>query len=74
MRISNFLLWQISYAEIWVTEKCWPEFDEADAARSDPRVRGAKAQLRRTWAIVALRVAGLLEQAVQFVDCFAIFS
>ncbi len=29
MRISNFLLWQISYAEIWVTEKCWPEFDVA---------------------------------------------
>jgi undecaprenyl diphosphate synthase len=29
MRISNFLLWQISYAEIWVTEKYWPEFDEA---------------------------------------------
>jgi undecaprenyl diphosphate synthase len=29
MRISNFLLWQISYAEIWVTEKCWPDFDEA---------------------------------------------
>jgi undecaprenyl diphosphate synthase len=28
MRISNFLLWQISYAEIWVTERCWPEFDE----------------------------------------------
>src|SRR3954463_5245471 len=26
MRISNFLLWQISYAEIWVTNKCWPEF------------------------------------------------
>ena len=30
MRISNFLLWQISYAEIWVTDKCWPEFEEAD--------------------------------------------
>ena len=29
MRISNFLLWQVSYAEIWVTQKCWPEFDEA---------------------------------------------
>jgi undecaprenyl diphosphate synthase len=27
MRISNFLLWQISYAELWVTERCWPEFD-----------------------------------------------
>ena len=30
MRISNFLLWQISYAELWVTEKCWPEFEIAD--------------------------------------------
>jgi undecaprenyl diphosphate synthase len=29
MRVSNFLLWQISYAELWVTEKCWPEFDTA---------------------------------------------
>jgi undecaprenyl diphosphate synthase len=30
MRVSNFLLWQISYAELWVTEHCWPDFDEAD--------------------------------------------
>jgi undecaprenyl diphosphate synthase len=29
MRVSNFLLWQISYAELWVTEVCWPDFDEA---------------------------------------------
>jgi len=28
MRISNFLLWQISYSEIWITDKCWPEFNE----------------------------------------------
>ncbi|HVS38497.1 MAG TPA: isoprenyl transferase [Gemmataceae bacterium] len=27
MRISNFLLWQISYAELWVTPLCWPDFD-----------------------------------------------
>jgi undecaprenyl diphosphate synthase len=26
MRVSNFLLWQISYAELWVTNACWPEF------------------------------------------------
>ncbi|MBI3895493.1 MAG: isoprenyl transferase [Acidobacteria bacterium] len=26
MRVSNFLLWQIAYAEIWVTETCWPDF------------------------------------------------
>ena len=26
MRVSNFLLWQMSYAELWVTETPWPEF------------------------------------------------
>lgn len=30
MRISNYLLWQISYAELWVTKKLWPEFDLDD--------------------------------------------
>lgn len=30
MRVSNFLLWQISYAELWVTTKCWPEFQIDD--------------------------------------------
>ncbi|MEQ8849381.1 polyprenyl diphosphate synthase [Botrimarina sp.] len=29
MRVSNFLLWQISYAEIWVTDRAWPDFDES---------------------------------------------
>jgi undecaprenyl diphosphate synthase len=30
MRLSNFLLWQISYAELWVTETLWPEFREPE--------------------------------------------
>lgn len=30
MRFSNYLLWQISYAEFWVTDRCWPEFREQD--------------------------------------------
>lgn len=34
MRVSNFLLWQISYAELWVTPKCWPDFDEATLRES----------------------------------------
>ena len=34
MRISNYLLWQISYAEMWVTEKMWPEFAIADFHQS----------------------------------------
>ncbi|MCD8024509.1 MAG: di-trans,poly-cis-decaprenylcistransferase [Candidatus Gastranaerophilales bacterium] len=28
MRISNFLLWQIAYSEIYVTDTFWPDFDE----------------------------------------------
>ncbi len=30
MRISNFLLWQISYTELWVTPTLWPDFREDD--------------------------------------------
>lgn len=30
MRISNFLLWQIAYTELWVTERMWPEFTRDD--------------------------------------------
>jgi undecaprenyl diphosphate synthase len=47
LRISNFLLWQISYAELWVTPRAWPEFAEADLhdalrdyARRDRRFGG----------------------------------
>jgi len=30
MRVSNFLLWQIAYSEIWVTETLWPDFGETE--------------------------------------------
>jgi undecaprenyl diphosphate synthase len=49
MRVSNFLLWQISYAELWVTDRCWPDFDRAtlhaaiqDYATRDRRFGGLK--------------------------------
>ena len=29
-RISNFLLWQIAYSEIYVTDTYWPEFKEKE--------------------------------------------
>ena len=28
-RVSNFLLWQIAYSEIYIAESCWPDFDAA---------------------------------------------
>lgn len=34
MRVSNFLLWQISYAEIYVVQKFWPDFREADLKKA----------------------------------------
>ncbi|QEF98575.1 Decaprenyl diphosphate synthase-like protein [Stieleria maiorica] len=30
MRVSNFLLWQLSYAELWVTQTCWPDFSREE--------------------------------------------
>jgi undecaprenyl diphosphate synthase len=30
LRVSNFLLWEIAYSEIWVTDVLWPDFGEAE--------------------------------------------
>ncbi len=49
MRISNFLPWQIAYAELWVTQTMWPDFKEshlhhaiADFQTRDRRFGGVK--------------------------------
>jgi undecaprenyl diphosphate synthase len=34
MRISNFLLWQISYSELYVTKKLWPDFRRGDLEKA----------------------------------------
>ncbi|NUR22151.1 polyprenyl diphosphate synthase [Frateuria sp.] len=34
MRVSNFLLWQIAYAELYFTDTLWPDFDQACLARA----------------------------------------
>lgn len=34
LRLSNFLLWQLSYTEIHVTSKLWPEFNRVDLAQA----------------------------------------
>jgi undecaprenyl diphosphate synthase len=33
-RVSNFLLWQISYTEIYITEKLWPDFKKSDFGKA----------------------------------------
>lgn len=34
LRISNFLLWQLSYAEFYFTDTFWPDFDEAELTKA----------------------------------------
>lgn len=34
MRVSNFLLWQIAYSEIYVTDTLWPDFDRTEFLRA----------------------------------------
>ncbi|MGL5050066.1 MAG: isoprenyl transferase, partial [Fusobacteriaceae bacterium] len=34
MRISNFLLWQIAYSEIYITDTHWPDFNEAELLKA----------------------------------------
>ena len=43
MRVSNFLLWQISYAEICVTDVLWPDFRGDDLARRSCAYRRPRA-------------------------------
>jgi undecaprenyl diphosphate synthase len=54
MRISNFLLWQISYSEIYVTETFWPDFD-----------RISLFQALRSYGRRERRYGGLIDMAPQ---------
>jgi len=56
-RLSNFLLWQLSYAELWFTRTCWPDFGVAHLrrafrafARRERRFGGLPADARRAGA------------------------
>jgi undecaprenyl diphosphate synthase len=34
LRISNFLLWEMAYSELYVTDVLWPDFDENELAKA----------------------------------------
>jgi undecaprenyl diphosphate synthase len=65
MRVSNFLLWQIAYAEIYVTETLWPDFSRArlldalvDFQKRERRYGGLKVSDPDDSSKVAKRSAG----------------
>ena len=41
-RLSNFLLWQLAYAEIFFEEKLWPDFNERDYNKIIKKFRNIK--------------------------------
>jgi undecaprenyl diphosphate synthase len=56
MRVSNFLLWQIAYSEIWVTDTLWPDFRRRDLFEA---VVAYQKRERRYGGIKAGRAASL---------------
>jgi undecaprenyl diphosphate synthase len=65
MRISNFLLWQIAYTELWVTPTLWPDFARSTSIGPVAEFSGPDATIRKgvTWpktevASVSVREAG----------------
>jgi undecaprenyl diphosphate synthase len=49
MRVSNFLLWQIAYAELYVTDTLWPDFDQAELIKA---IASYQSRTRRFGAVV----------------------
>ena len=57
LRVSNFLLWQISYAELWVTDVLWPDF------RGDDLLAACRAYAARQRKFGGLPTAPLAAQS-----------
>jgi len=53
-RLSDFLLWESAYAELWFTDRMWPDFGAADLARA---VADFQTRERRFGALLPTREA-----------------
>ena len=51
-RVSNFLIWQLTYTELFFTEQYWPDFDEAALLEAFAWYRGRERRFGRTSAQV----------------------
>jgi undecaprenyl diphosphate synthase len=66
LRVSNFLLWQIAYTEIWVTQTLWPDFRRRDLIEA---VLAYQSRERRYGAVKTAPETG--EQAPEDIGLFA---
>jgi len=62
-RISNFLLWQLAYAELYFTETLWPDFDAAALDAAIAWYQGRERRFGRTSEQLLLSAAGRRTQA-----------
>ena len=75
MRISNFLLWQISYAELVVTDVLWPDFRRENLfAAIRERIEGADVPTHFRGSAIAMVTAGLMALAFMAHLGLAVFS
>ena len=58
LRISNFLLWQLAYTELWFTETLWPDVDAATLRRALEDYAGRERRFGLTGAQVAGHATG----------------
>jgi len=54
LRVSNFLLWQLAYTELWFTETLWPDLDAAELGRAVADF----ADRERRFGLTSAQVAG----------------
>jgi undecaprenyl diphosphate synthase len=57
-RISNFLLWQLAYSELYFTDTLWPDFDAAALDQAIASYRGRERRFGRTSEQVAASLPG----------------
>ena len=61
-RLSDFLLWESAYAELYFTPRMWPDFGPADLSEA---VRAFRARERRFGGLLAPPEAGAIEEAAR---------
>ncbi len=61
IRISNFLLWQLAYTELWFTDTLWPDVDAATLQRALDDYAGRERRFGLTGAQVATTASGGIE-------------
>ena len=71
LRLSNFLLWQLSYTEFYITEKLWPDFRKAELRAA---IQGLRRQAKKVWRDLIFDVRPEAKTSFHARDCDPAFS